>query len=428
MSPFDQLTDPDRRATMAAILKGMMGGSNLREFAQFLCDEVYLQERERLEEAKLNRVILDFLSAYPKFVETDEDLARQILHRFIDLLFRRDEELDVTNTFAWLQSGVNVSLLLDAVEHVASEQWHNPADADPRKIQRFRLLCRRSRASLWRRQQRYEEAREELVKLIGEWEDFDPQELKEVAVIHYEIGYLDYLRGEISSSAEALFRGAELAEQAGDPVGQLINSFNAYHSLYQGRRISLDDADQEFRKHLRQLIELARNHPEDARCGSWRRSICQRLFVLACEREDPQAAETFLADANRGGLTSRGDPDPAYVFVRCCNEGRLALARDHHDAALRHWATFLDVELPGLEQFRDENVREIHLARFEQAAFYLLAGRTYLFRGESEIANRLFARGLKLCADKGNTFFHEDIRQLMKEHNLPGPRELDHDD
>lgn len=418
------MTDLERRASLALIVNGLMASQNLQEFARFLCKDRFVEERERLEDTGFDRVILDFLNTYPKFVETDPKLARQILHRFIDLLFRRDEELDVTNTFAWLQSGVNVSLLLDAVEHVAGDEWHSPNDADPRKLKRFTLLCRRSRASLWRRRQHYAEAREELVSLLEEWSEFDPQEIKELSVIDYEIGYLDYLRGDIQSSADALFRGAKLAEQAGDPVGQLINSFNAYHSLYQGRQISLDEAEREFRRHLEELIDQTRRHPNDARTGSWRRTICHRLFGLACERGDRKAAENYLTEARRGGLTPRGDPDPAFVFVRSCLEGRWEFLCGNDEAALRQWAAFLDVRLPGLEKFRNDKVHQIHRDRYEQALFYRDAGRIYLRRDQPELARQLFLRGLRLRADKGNTFFQADIRQLMREANLPVPKEF----
>ena len=154
---YKAMSELDRRTWLAAVFAILPNARSLNDFARFLLDDEVLAEREQHEDLAFDRVIQDFLENYPRFCDTDERLAKQILEKFTELLFHKEEQIEINNVFVWLQALADPRLLLDTVELVASEQWEPPAETDSRKRKKFELLCRRSRASLWRRKRRYDE-------------------------------------------------------------------------------------------------------------------------------------------------------------------------------------------------------------------------------------------------------------------------------
>lgn len=412
---FNAMTEMDRRTWLAAIFVTFSKAKNLTDFASFLLDDAVLARREEYEELAFDRVIQDFLASYPRFCETDDHLAKQILEKFTGLLFQKEEDIDINNVFLWLQALSDSRLLLDTVELVATRQWRPHGDCEPLKRKRFELLCRRSRASLWRRSRSYDAARNELSSLLVEWKEFDATEKKELSIIEYEIGYMGYLLGDADESAKVLFDGARHAEEMGDTIGKIINSFCGYNSLYQGRKMSTENAKTFFNQYLAEMLEQNALKPREPRVVGWLFTMSHRLFEIACEENDEQMAEKYGEDVLRNELVQRGKNDLTYRLIRKSDAARLATVKSDWSEALRNWATFLHLELHGFQECIEQDLVDFHHTRPEQALCYREAGTVLRRLGENDQARRVWTRGLECPDDAGNKFFKEDIRTLLRQ-------------
>ena len=252
--------------------------------------------------------------------------------------------------------------------------------------------------------------------LLSEWKSFDAAEKKELSVIEYEIGYLEYMLGNTDESAKVLFDGARHAEEAGDPVGKLINSFCAYNSLYQGRKLSIHEAGNVFEQHRVKMIEQEALKPREQRVIGWLLNIAYRLFEIACEEGNERKAQKFAEEVQRNELVQRNKNDVNFRLTQKNVAARLATVKSDWEDALRNWASFLDIDLPGLEKYIEQDLVEFHRISPEQTLCYREAGTALRQLGHVDIACRIWQRGLECPGDAGNKFYKTDIQTLMQQY------------
>lgn len=411
---LQSLAAADRRTFLEAMLATLAAG-NLKFLVEFFKSDPLLNEIAAEPDWGPLKAIEEIVKNYAAVSEIDKELARQLLDRFLSYFFTHREEIGINNVFVWLQPLARFQLLNDAVELVASRQWV-PAGADPTEIRRFELMCRRSRASLFRRQRRYAEADEELHQLIDEWRSFDPREVQELSILEYELGYSAYLQGRVDEAARVFFDGSRHAAVAKDRVGELINSFCGYYTQFHGRVIDSHEARRQFQRHYRDLLD----QPRQKRVDAWLSTIQHRLFEVACSLGDAEEAFQFAARLKTDDYLKSLVED---VHSRFSARKVLALAavvRRDWKTALHHFGSFLDADLSNWGAADPELASSVRDDWDELAICYREAGIAAKELGESEVACRIWERGLALPASSGNTFFQNDIRSFLAKHRKVG--------
>lgn len=223
-----------------------------------------------------------------------------------------------------------------------------------------------------------------------------PEVLEDLARIEYELGYIQFLNGDLRGARHRLNKSVNHAVLAGDEVGAWIGRCVCAHFEAQFGTITFEAFDRVLRQGLA-CFKAKRWNPTAER---WVVNALAHRFDVAFFRNEVQAAEALLNELSpHAWIEKFGGPNFNAPY-----RARMHMLRGNYAEATHEWVSYL---------YTDEGQHR-HSPRTEGLArVYLDCGRALEKTGDADGAYRAWLEGISLPEDCGNHAWKKRIRKLL---------------
>jgi len=390
------------------MLKNMIAWCMAARDLQFLADHIAetVVFSPESESSSAWEIVNQMLREYQQYQDADPEATQEFLEVFLGFCSRN---VDVQELAAWLQPLRQSRLLTDALEFVYRSDW-TPQGEEPSRWANYRRRLLRIRANMLRRDRQFEAARAELLRLRELWTALENRDSKELSIIEYELGYIEFLANNFAAAEDHYTESIRRAETAGDEIGALISAQTRTHARFRGGLVSPETAKQEIASNLASLRQVSEGQ---SRAENWVWNALAQLFEFELELGNVVQARRLLEeDVLRHPAFVRSETDPRYQILFNKYHAQLFLAEGDPRKALGYWGKFLE-----LGDYTTEEAKELaETASSEQelSKQYYDAGRALIAIGNSKSACQVWRRGLAESDEVGNRRFKDQIRAMMR--------------
>lgn len=221
----------------------------------------------------------------------------------------------------------------------------------------------------------------------------------ELARVEYDLGYINYLRGELDLGATMIEKSAETAQLSGNEIGAWISRCVAsYHRWQLGWHLG---CDQEVKEHMlnihkKGLEVFERRKYDNTTCERWVMNVYAARFNVAFRHNDIQTAKGILQILENDPWLKKFDDQFAVERYR----GKLQLLEKNYATGAK-W-------LENIANLR----RSISVKEEALAEDYVDAGEAYLHSGDIENARKMFEICKELPKSCGNVPWQQRASKL----------------
>ncbi len=229
----------------------------------------------------------------------------------------------------------------------------------------------------------------------------------ELARIEYDLGYINYLRGELDLGATMIERSAETACLCGNEAGEWISRCVAsYHRWQLGWHLGCDQdvAEQMLAIHEKGMEVFERHKYDNTTCERWVMNVHAARFNVAFRHNDIETAQGILHVLENDPWLKEFDDQVAVERYR----GKLQFLQKDYTASARSLENIANMR-------RNNSFNEEGLAED-----YVDAGDAYLRAGDVENATRMFTICKELPKSCGNVPWRHRAQKLSQEFENTG--------
>lgn len=390
----------------------LMKASNWVEMTEILVDLNYLLAKTNFD--LIHEVFEELTLTYEIFMKIDKLKAESLLRSLLNLVAVGDQTetpitIDYLHAFfaykyqdnfrqyyeAFLNFSRNKKVLLDALK---SDQDANLLQMEV--LAKYANVKRRDCVDL--------STVESILKdYIEKWSKYikkpTPDELKKLARVEYDVGYVNYLQGNFQEAVENFDKSALHASEANDTVGKFISTIVGYRVRYYGKIGSLSEFKEVLMNAHSYFREYSTGPKKNQHAIRWITNVNAHLFEVAFEENNKYIAREQL---------EKLEDDPwvkAYAspFFLKPYYARLALMEGKYTKAINDFNLFLQ----SLE------IKDISEAMMESLSRdYLDLGKALAYSGDIEKAIEIWQDGLKTPDNNANIVWKERITKLLEQY------------
>ena len=275
--------------------------------------------------------------------------------------------------------------------------------------------------NIYRRRALYDKAIEENLSLRLLYkervEQDDDISYKDLSRIEYEIAFLYQLTEQVEDAIAFFGYSIESAKKGNDLKGEMIAEHCISRIKYFSDLLTVDDVIAETQKHrdgFATLMHKSSDNKERTVCEGWVYNMDSYLLVLAVEACDLELAEhaypRVVQYLNENDMRITGK----HRLVSAL--GMLNLVRGEYDQSLKAFSKLIDCDLSEWGEQDEELIHHIeNVLEFTPSRDYLHAGRALLGLGRTEMAMKVFNKGLKFPRTESNYFMLNKIEREIEQ-------------
>jgi len=390
----------------------LMKASNWIEMTEILVDLNYLIAKTNFD--MIHEVFEELTLTYEIFMKIDKLKAESLLRSLLNLVAVGDQTetpitIDYLHAFfaykyqdnfrqyyeAFLNFSSNKKVLLDALK---SDQDANLLQMEV--LAKYANVKRHDCVDL--------STVESILKdYIQKWLKYikkpTPDDLKKLARVEYDVGYVNYLQGNFQEAVENFDKSALHASEANDTVGKFISTIVGYRVRYYGKLGRLSEFKEVLMNAFSYFREYSTGLKKNQHAIRWIMNVNAHLFEVAFEENNKYTAREQL---------EKLEDDPwvkAYAspFFLKPYYARLALMEGMYTEAINDFNKFLQsLEIKDISEAMRESL----------SRDYLDLGKALAYSGDIEKAIEIWQDGLKTPDNNANLVWKERITKLLEQY------------